>query len=41
MHTKKVKKKYFLPFFYATFQCGRYNVFKKTIFFFFDHKKLK
>ena len=31
------KKKY-LPFFYATFQCGRYNVFKC---FFFDYKKLK
>ena len=30
---------FFLPFFYATFQCGRYNVFK--FFFFFAHKKLK
>ena len=28
------KKKFFLPFFYATFQCGRYNVFKKIFFFF-------
>ena len=43
--TKKKKKKnfpkennFFLPFFYATFQCGRYNVFK---FIFFDRKKLK
>jgi hypothetical protein len=27
------------PFFYATFQCGRYNVFK--FFVFFAHKKLK
>ena len=35
-----MKKK--IPFFYATFQCGRYNVFKKFfLFFFFDHKKLK
>ena len=31
---------FFLPFFYATFQCGRYNVFK-FFFFFFAHKKLK
>ena len=31
---------FFLPFFYATFQCGRYNVFN-FFFFFFDHKKLK
>ena len=29
---------FFLPFFYATFQCGRYNVFKKKK---FAHKKLK
>ena len=29
----------FLPFFYATFQCGRYNVF--NFFFFFSHKNLK
>ena len=35
------KKKKILPFFYATFQCGRYNVFKFFFFFFFDHKKLK
>jgi hypothetical protein len=33
------KQKTFLPFFYATFQCGRYNVFK--FLFFFAHKKLK
>ena len=30
------KKSFFLPFFYATFQCGHYNVFN-----FFAHKKLK
>ena len=36
---KKIKK--FLPFFYATFQCGRYNVFKFYLFYFFAHKKLK
>ena len=29
---------FFLPFFNATFQCGRYNVFN---FFFFAHEKLK
>ena len=29
---------FFLPFFYATFQCGRYNVFK---FFFSAHKNWK
>ena len=34
------KNIFFLPFFYATFQCGPYNVFK-FFFFFFDHKKLK
>ena len=28
----KKKKNFFLPFFYATFQCGRYNVFKKFFF---------
>ena len=27
-----------LPFFYATFQCGRYNVFKIFFFFFFPQK---
>ena len=32
---------FFLPFFYATFQCGRYNVFKFLFFYFFAHKKLK
>ena len=25
-HEKKIPKFFFLPFFYATFQCGRYNV---------------
>ena len=35
------KKKNFLLFFYATFQCGRYNVFKFFFFFFFALKKLK
>ena len=34
MKKKKFEKnKYFLPFFYATFQCGRYNVFKFFLFF--------
>ena len=32
------QKIFFLPFFYATFQCGRYNVFKKFFFFFFLQK---
>merc|ERR1712008_651511 len=32
---------FFLPFFYATFQCGRYNVFNFFFFFFFSLKKLK
>ena len=32
---------FFLTFFYATFQCGRYNVFKQLLFYFFAHKKLK
>ena len=32
---------FFLPFFYATFQCGRYNVFKFYFIFIFAHKKLK
>ena len=35
------KKIFFLPFFYATFQCGRYGVFKKKFNFFFDPKKVK
>ena len=30
-----------LPFFYATFQCGRYDVFKKKIKKFFDPGKAK
>ena len=33
------KKK--LTFFYATFQCGRYGVFKKNLKYFFDPKKVK
>ena len=35
------KKYFFLPFFYATFQCGRYGVFKKILKFFFDPEKVK
>ena len=35
------KKNFFLPFFYATFQCGRYGVFKKILKFFFDPEKVK
>ena len=35
------KKKFFLPFFYATFQCGRYGVFKKKLKYFFDPEKVK
>jgi hypothetical protein len=33
------QKNFFLPFFYATFQCGRYGVFKKYLNFFFGPKK--
>ena len=32
---------FFLPFFYATFQCGRYGVFKKKLKIFFTPKKWK
>ena len=32
---------FFLPFFYATFQCGRYGVFKKKLKYFFDPEKVK
>ena len=32
---------FFLPFFYATFQCGRYGVFKKNLKTFFDPEKVK
>ena len=35
------KIKFFLPFFNATFQCGRYNVKKIQKNFFFAHEKLK
>jgi hypothetical protein len=35
---KKRKKK---TLFYATFQCGRYSVFKKNLTFFFDPEKVK
>jgi hypothetical protein len=40
---KKFPKKriFFLSFFNATFQCGRYGVFKKKIKFFFDPVKVK
>ena len=34
-------KKFFLPFFYATFQYGRYGVFKKKLKYFFDPEKVK
>ena len=34
-------KKFFLPFFYATFQCGRYGVFNKNLKYFFDPEKVK
>merc|ERR1712008_83004 len=34
----KNKKNFFLPFFYATFQCGRYNVFEFFFFFFCPQK---
>ena len=46
--TKKLKLKFsqkkiifFLPFFYATFQCGRYNVFNFFFFFFLPTKSWK
>ena len=35
------KNNFFLPFFNATFQCGRYGVFKKNLKYFFDPKKVK
>jgi hypothetical protein len=31
---------FFLPFFYATFQCGHYGVFKKFFKYFFDPEKV-
>ena len=31
----------FLPLFYATCQCGRYNVFKKKLNLFFPHENIK
>ena len=37
---KKFKRKK-IPLFYATFQCGRYSVFKKISTFFFTPEKLK
>ena len=36
----KISKKN-LPLFYATFQCGRYDIFKKKFKFFFDPEKVK
>ena len=39
-NSSQKKLNFFFPFFYATFQCGRYNVFN-FFFFFFAHKKLK
>ena len=43
MKKKKFQKKNkkILPLFYATFQCGRYSVFKKKLKIFFDPKKVK
>ena len=35
------KNIFFLPFFYATFQCGRYGVFKKFFKYFFDLEKVE
>ena len=35
------EKYFFLPFFNATFQCGRYGVFKKNLKFFFGPEKVK
>jgi hypothetical protein len=35
---KKFPPNFFLPFFYATFQCGRFNVFKKKNRFFLPTK---
>ena len=42
MKKKFLKKEiYFLPLFYATFQCGCYSVFKKVLTYFFDPEKVK
>ena len=38
---KKNFSKFFLWNYYATFQCGRYSVFKKILNIFFDPKKVK
>jgi hypothetical protein len=35
---KDIKK---IPFFNATFQCGRYGIFKKNLKYFFDPEKVK
>jgi hypothetical protein len=35
------KKKKKIPFLYATFQCGRYGVFKKKLKYFFGPEKVK
>ena len=35
------EKYFFLPSFNATFQCGRYGVFKKILKYFFDPEKVK
>ena len=37
--SSQIIKKKKLPFFYATFQCGRYSVFKKNLKFFLTPKK--
>ena len=34
-YSSQKKINFFLPFSYATFQCGRYNVFKLLLLFFF------
>jgi hypothetical protein len=32
---------FFLPYFYANFQCGRYNIFKKMLNLFSAHENIK
>ena len=41
-HEKKIPiKQEKKPLFYATFQCGRYDIFEKKFKFFFDPEKVK
>ena len=40
-NSKKKKIEFFFLNYYATFQCGRYNVFKKILNFFFDPENMK